>query len=1225
MASITLTANKSAVMGKNFSSGWNGWNGFENHLQVGATNTYRWRSVVKFPVWELPNNITVINSATLRLTFYSTETPHAVMDGTNQANLKIGRMYADWGRGSIDPGEGNLTANEDWNFDNRSTKFATVKYSGLTDQTATGNTMDIDITEIVNEWHFEGKANYGLIFINSTSESDDAYSFLFYSAETGTAGNRPEIIVDYSVNTAPSAVTNTSPADSSTVNTLTPNFYGEMTDSDGDDITAFRVRVTDSVSGTEMWDSTKVPIGTGSSVAAGNTITVPYGTIPSNTNIEVLPLVAGDTYNWVMTLWDEGDASVASSTYSFTTNALPNAPSVTVTPTPISSVPDSTPNYSIVHNDPDPSDTLMDGYTVVVEEESIPGAHDWTLTWTTGDVDISGSPQSSVNVTSTTLDWGTSYRVYARTQDSNGAWGPYSAPQEFATQITRQPINLTPSGGETVGGTTPTLAGERGDAADTISKFSIRVYSEDLQTAFLAETEYTTGTNGTTFSKVYSGTALVAGDTYKWSAKVFSTIGGYSLWSDWQTFTLEADTSVPTITSPVGDNDYSLTPTITFNRSAAFDMYDVEIYPETATSGNLGTPHDTDYSNSQTSATSASYTYGGTALEWATGYKIRARVSPNGGTDWSSWSGLTWFKTESIDGPPVLVSVEGDTGSPAWINTPSPYFEIQRYSGDANSIDQMQYRIWNASGATMLYDSGMTNVTNSSTAQLEYTAGLLVPGTSYKWDAKYQNDQGPISPWSTKADFRLNGPPTAPTGLFPPSGYVYLSTETKIFKAEFDDPDEGTFGDSPAEWQIMIWNDDTDLQHGSTQSVTVGLSSGQNETTWSGTALATGVNYSWSSRFQDSLGEWGAWSAFQGFRVSTPPNGTITTPSDDSVVSTVTPNISWSITGDQSRYRIKIERTDAVGNFLSTVTTLDYDNTTDTSDSVTLPAGYLLNGNYYDITLTIWNTDNLVDPSPSTVNVEVDLDAPDPVTSIDSYADFTLSSITVYWDLDASWTLSTGHTFVGWRIKRRRKDFTSWETIDDVTAQATKSYTDYYAGHNVNYQYAVYAVTRKSGAGLELVSGDDPLGGNIIEAQLASSDWHFIGEDRSPTHNSILVIEEESHNRPIQQEVFETLGSDRKVIMRGFVLGHEGTISTLWFNTEVIAPEDEQLVMVDTYRGKRIVDYLTRNPGPHIVKSPFGDVWDSQFATPEYRWLPTGHLSVSLQWIETGTTSESDF
>ena len=510
------------------------------------------------------------------------------MDSGKSAQLKIGRMTADWNEGSVDPGDGNLTSTLDWDWNNRYDKFTNAKVSGPRDQSATGNQMDdIDVTDIVKDWLISGKANYGMILINDTSESNDAYAFCFYSEDFGS-GNAPKLIIDYSENTAPTSVDDTAPIDGETVNTLTPTFTAKLNDPDGDDVTGWKMNVYTAANfgGTAMWTRPYTSTGTYNVGGGGDTVSIPYGTGGPSASVTLKPLEPGKTYYWMVTLYDEGGASVDSAWSEFTVNAPPNSPSIQVTPTPLSAIPDLTPNFSITHNDPDPSDPTAYGYTLTVQSESVDGANDWTTVWSTGDIDISGSPVSSIQITSATLAWGGSYRVYARTQDSNGAWGPYSSPIEFQLQHTSPPVGLSPSG-NVITGSTPVLSGLRGSQADTISKFTLRVYTDDLTTAVLSETEYTTGTDGNVFSKVYSGVSLIAGDAYRWSAKVYSAIGGYSDWSSWQRFVVQNDVSVPEISSPVGDGGYGLTPTITLGRASDFDALEYEIYPESATIANL--------------------------------------------------------------------------------------------------------------------------------------------------------------------------------------------------------------------------------------------------------------------------------------------------------------------------------------------------------------------------------------------------------------------------------------------------------------------------------------------------------------------------------------------------------------------------------------------------------------------------------------------------------------
>lgn len=127
-----------------------------------------------------------------------------------------------------------------------------------------------------------------------------------------------------------------------------------------------------------------------------------------------------------------------------------------------------------------------------------------------------------------------------------------------------------------------------------------------------------------------------------------------------------------------------------------------------------------------------------------------------------------------------------------------------------------------------------------------------------------------------------------------------------------------------------------------------------------------------------------------------------------------------------------------------------------------------------------------------------------------------------------------------------------------------------------------------------------------------------IGADRDPTHIIELPVSEEDHEAIIQQEAFEPLGSNRKLIIRGFVLGDEGNLTMTFMNDDIPAPWDDQVTINETVMGRRLFTYLESNPGPHILKSPFGDVWDVQFEGPAYQWLPGGHLQVSVRWIETG-------
>jgi hypothetical protein len=266
------------------------------------------------------------------------------------------------------------------------------------------------------------------------------------------------------------------------------------------------------------------------------------------------------------------------------------------------------------------------------------------------------------------------------------------------------------------------------------------------------------------------------------------------------------------------------------------------------------------------------------------------------------------------------------------------------------------------------------------------------------------------------------------------------------------------------------------------------------------------------------------------------------------------------------------------------------------------------------------STDGILDPSPSEVDVQVQVGAPDPITGLSMTTFPNLSKVELDWD---TWEQETGHVFRAYYVYRRLVNDEDFTLIGAVTTKANSKYIDWYAGHDVDYQYRVTVVTTKtvSGDQIELESPDDGDGGNLATGRLAADTWMFVGSDRSVDHiQEFAIVTDEDHNRPVQQEAFETLGSSRKVIIRGFVLGNEGNLVVMYQgNVQQALPSDPQVFYEETILGRRLVDYLTFNKGPHILKSPFGDVWDVEFAGPSYKWIKGGHLEVTLSWIETGT------
>jgi hypothetical protein len=955
------------------------------------------------------------------------------------------------------------------------------------------------------------------------------------------------------------------------------------------------------------WDSLGVSI-----VPTGQTtFSFPYGFSGSPT-----PLLGNVAYAWRAKTKDSGALWGPMTTLKiFKANTPPNVPTVTVLSTPSNDINDSTPSFYIKHNDNDVADQLMYGYQVQVSKWN--GSYfDVSAGWDSGNVDLSGAPVATVTLDSVALTFGGQYRVSARTQDSSGTWGNFSSGVSFQIHKAGIPIDLQPS--QALTSTSPVFTGSVASSADVITAYTIAVYTADLQTTMLSPTRYTTGIvgGGTGFSKAYAGSALSAGASYVWNVFIETASGDQSNSSANQTF-IVADASIPDITAPLGDNAYTITPTITGTRAAVYNRFKYEIYPSTSVDTVLGTPI---YQSASLSATISgagpttfSVAYGGSpALTYGTKYRIRAAVSADAGSTWSSWSGLQTFLTASAS-----IGTPNSPADNAWITDSTPDFYVNR--GGADTIDKFQVNVWDSTVTNLIWDSTMTDVTNGTTnvGPITYAGPTLTPGLTYKWNFRYTNTSNGVGGYSVMSSFRLNGAPTVPNDLYPTPSQAFPDTLFPIFRATFADPEQNTHGDYPTKWSIRIL--DSGGSTLTTKELTTSLVAGTNQYVWqSGDySLSANTDYQWQTWFTDSKSAVGAISAPSAFKLGISPNGTITSPTNNSTLSSSVHTVTWTYSGGtQAKYRISVYNVkNGVTDSLRWST--DYRNSAATSHAI--PSGILKDRQYYDIVLDVTNTELLPDPSPSQVRIQVILDAPNPITGLSVTTIPNLSMVTLDWD---PWIHQSGHTFRWYEVERRMVGDEDFTHLTNIESQGTSEYTDWFAGNDVNYEYRVTVNTTKSGALVQ--SPDDPNGGNLATGKLSADTWMFIGTDRASEHIAELFVNDEDHERPIQQESFETLGSNRKVVVRGFVLGNEGNFSMTYQGSKLVSlPSDAQKLYEETVLGRRLVDYLTFNKGPHILKSPFGDVWAVEFSSPKFKWLQGGHLQVDLSWVETGQTSKT--
>lgn len=217
---------------------------------------------------------------------------------------------------------------------------------------------------------------------------------------------------------------------------------------------------------------------------------------------------------------------------------------------------------------------------------------------------------------------------------------------------------------------------------------------------------------------------------------------------------------------------------------------------------------------------------------------------------------------------------------------------------------------------------------------------------------------------------------------------------------------------------------------------------------------------------------------------------------------------------------------------------------------------------------------------------------PPTITGFSGTAVETASHVMLNWNASSLADVD----FAFYRLYRRVPG-DEWGVLIDINNKTTTMYEDKTAGQTVQYQYMI--------AEYEVVVGDVPLESDpsdIVSIALTTDAWFIIMLQNILFDALELNVTTEEHSSVVQQEVFEPLASTRKRIVRGNVLGDEGSLTFIFDQS-------------DSKTARAHIEHIKQSVGPHILKSPFGDVWFVSFDAPAFKYLPAGHLEVTIGWV----------
>lgn len=495
------------------------------------------------------------------------------------------------------------------------------------------------------------------------------------------------------------APTSLSPTGNVTTSTLTPTLSGARGDT-SHTIASYQLELYESNGTTLKWSSGTLTTGitNGASFAkVYNGAALSYST----------------QYKWRARITGNiGGTSVWTALQSFTTRAADEVEQTSPIGEPITTL---TPGFNGTWT------TTLDAVQIILYE-----ANGTTVKWDSGTSTQAAATSFSRAYGGTALLWNTTYQWKVRVRRSaDQIWQAYSGLVSFTTDSAGQPTLTAPINDSWETTLTPTFTGTTFNA-EGISTFRIRVYENDGVT--LKWDSGDLAGSGTTFSKVYSGAALVAGRSYKWQARYVKSTGPTGAYSAFETFHINAapqsplsrvpdtgaivvDSLVPVFSADFADSDLS-----------AWGDYPVQMEIEVLnndTNALIGTQVLT----TGLIAGTNEMTWSGPALAYETTYKWRVRYRDSKNVD-GAWSSYNTFKPSQSSSVTI-------TGPGATITSPQVPVTWAFSSPSGKAQGRYRVRVIRNFDEILMYDSGEII---SSENDHTIPAGYLQNNTEYTFE-----------------------------------------------------------------------------------------------------------------------------------------------------------------------------------------------------------------------------------------------------------------------------------------------------------------------------------------------------------------------------------------------------------------------------------------------------------------------------------------------------------
>ena len=190
-------------------------------------------------------------------------------------------------------------------------------------------------------------------------------------------------------------------------------------------------------------------------------------------------------------------------------------------------------------------------------------------------------------------------------------------------------------------------------------------------------------------------------------------------------------------------------------------------------------------------------------------------------------------------------------------------------------------------------------------------------------------------------------------------------------------------------------------------------------------------------------------------------------------------------------------------------------------------------------------------------------------------------------------SVGTSNIGIAQTVLQRYEPLTGGYTTIRTSSDPTIMMTDYMAPMNVTFHYRVISTSAIGSVIRDAVSND---------VYLNMDSWTISVEG---AHNILIDVTSSSMQREMQTESFSPLGSTFKTVQQGYLLGRKGNITIVLSNAQrpVLLPQIEQ---------------AANDTRQTYIKTPFGVVLPVVIGAMDESFLPGGHSTMTIDYVENG-------